>query len=385
MRLKINSHNYFFHPFEIAFSGYSNSGKTTLIEKLIGSLSSEYLIGYLKHDAHFFEMDKKGKDTERMQSAGAQSIMINDKSHFASVNRGEIQQRHVQQSFIESDMLLIEGHKFSKIPKILFLGQDENKQQTINEINSGEITNISALIYTDRNDIQNHHFKDIPSFHRDDISGIKTFILSYFSQLFPSKLYGLVLTGGQSTRMNKDKGSINYHKKPQAQFVADMLEKYTDKVYISCRQEQTENQLIQDHQKIYDTYPSVGPTTGIISAMHQHPKVAWLVVACDLPYLDESTLDQLVEQRNPFKVATCYLNPLRQWAEPLCTIYEPKSYQLLMSYFANNRPCPRKLLMNTNIQKLELKNKRALNNVNTPEEFQEAVDFIKKERGQNES
>lgn len=374
MRLKKNQYDYFFHPFELTFSGYSNSGKTTLVEKLIKELSTQYIVGYLKNDAHKFVMDKGGKDTDRMNCAGANVVSINDKDHYALITNSEMQQRHVQQNFIESDILLIEGHKYSDIPKILFLGVDENRTKTLDEITEKKIKNIQAIIYTNVED--RTLISDLPAFHRDDVSSIKQFVLNYFYKLFPSKLNGLVLTGGKSSRMLQDKGALNYYDKPQILHTVDLLHKYTDEVYVSCRDGQYDNEITENCNMLFDAFPSVGPTTGIITAMNQHPKVAWLVLACDLPYLDENTVKDLVEQRNPFKVASSYLNPLRGWAEPLCAIYEPKSYYLLMSYFANNRPCPRKVLMNTNIQSLELKNKLALNNVNTPEEYDKAKDYI---------
>ncbi|MDA9793096.1 molybdopterin-guanine dinucleotide biosynthesis protein MobB, partial [Bacteriovoracaceae bacterium] len=71
---------YTYHPFEIAFCGLSNSGKTTLVSKLIKELSTDYNVGYLKHDAHGFEMDKTGKDTWHATNSGASVVVINDET-----------------------------------------------------------------------------------------------------------------------------------------------------------------------------------------------------------------------------------------------------------------------------------------------------------------
>ena len=49
-----------FNPMELAFCGFSGSGKTTLLTKLIQSFAHDYQVGYVKHDAHNFDMDKEG-------------------------------------------------------------------------------------------------------------------------------------------------------------------------------------------------------------------------------------------------------------------------------------------------------------------------------------
>ena len=59
---------YLFNPFEIAFCGYSETGKTTLITSLLKELSPQHKIGYVKHDAHKFQIDYEGKDTYKAYS-----------------------------------------------------------------------------------------------------------------------------------------------------------------------------------------------------------------------------------------------------------------------------------------------------------------------------
>ena len=59
-------------PFIFAISGYKNSGKTTLITKLIPELKQRgYRVAVIKHDGHDFEADVPGTDSYRHQKAGA--------------------------------------------------------------------------------------------------------------------------------------------------------------------------------------------------------------------------------------------------------------------------------------------------------------------------
>jgi molybdopterin-guanine dinucleotide biosynthesis protein A len=53
-----------------------------------------------------------------------------------------------------------------------------------------------------------------------------------------------------------------------------------------------------------DTFTGLGPKGGILSALRHQPDAAWLVVACDLPLLDDETLRFLVTHRDPSRVAT---------------------------------------------------------------------------------
>jgi molybdopterin-guanine dinucleotide biosynthesis protein MobB len=382
MRLKKNKNNFFFHPFEITFSGFSNSGKTTLISKLTEKLSSQFDIGYLKHDAHKFDMDKKGKDTDIISNCGAKTVLINDQSHFAHLQKAQLEQIDVTFKMQDMDILFIEGHKLSKLPKMLFIPNDQNRSELIDLVNKSEISEILGIISDNTDDPFEGKY---PFFQRDETERIINFILDRFKNLQPTKLNGLVLTGGKSERMNQDKGSLTYHgHQNQIDFSTELLEGFCDEVYVSCRTDQSSEPFLKDHNLLFDSFPSAGPTTGILSAQYLDKTSAWLVLACDLPYLDKETIQLLIEKRNPYKLATAFMNPKRNWPEPLCTIYEPKSYQKLIQYFSINKPCPRKVLFNSNIEQLQLENTKALDNVNTTKEKQEALSFLNTKKGKHE-
>lgn len=192
-------------------------------------------------------------------------------------------------------------------------------------------------------------------------------------------LYGLVLAGGKGTRMQADKGSLNYHGKSQTEFGVDLLTRFCEKVFISNRADQTENEGQKQFPQIHDhpQFAGQGPMSGILSALHEHPAVGWLVLACDLPFLTPRIVADLVRQRDPTKTATAYRSATDCLPEPLCTIYEPSARQLLLSAFQQGKYCPRKFLINADVQLLELADKQALDNVNTPEEFRKAKTILK--------
>lgn len=188
-----------------------------------------------------------------------------------------------------------------------------------------------------------------------------------------AKIYGLVLSGGKSTRMGADKGLIEYHGIPQREYLYQMLSEVCDQTYMSLREEQ-EEKVPFGYATLTDEDKFRGPFNGMLSAHNRHPEVAWLVLACDLPLMDLSSVKQLIAERNPEKSATAFANEDDPLPEPLCAIWEPHGLQKAISYLeAGNGTCPRKFLINNDTQLVFPKNKNAILNANSQEDYQEAL------------
>jgi molybdopterin-guanine dinucleotide biosynthesis protein B len=106
----------------VCIVGASDSGKTTLLERLIPELTRRgYRIGTVKHDVHGFQMDQEGKDTWRHSRAGAQTIAIASPRGVASIRKTSDElplEEVVARYFWEEDLVLAEGFKRSRFPKI---------------------------------------------------------------------------------------------------------------------------------------------------------------------------------------------------------------------------------------------------------------------------
>jgi molybdopterin-guanine dinucleotide biosynthesis protein A len=186
---------------------------------------------------------------------------------------------------------------------------------------------------------------------------------------------GLVLAGGKSVRMGRDKSSINWHGKEQQYYLADLLEPFCAAVFISRREEQIETN--HNYKILVDSYTGIGPYGAILSAFTFQPDIAWLVVACDLPLIDKNILSYLLENRDTSKMATTFQSPFDGLPEPLITIWEPKSYPVLLSFLSNGYTCPRKVLIKTDdVHILQPPDANSLMNVNTPEDFAKAEQLI---------
>jgi molybdopterin-guanine dinucleotide biosynthesis protein A len=189
-------------------------------------------------------------------------------------------------------------------------------------------------------------------------------------------LFGLVLAGGASTRMQRDKAAIEYHGQSQLHWTFQLLSHVCAATFVSVRPDQREEPTRAGLPQIVDRLPGIGPIAGISAAMQAHPKAAWLVVACDLPFLSEATLRHLVANRDVHKLATAYRSSHDTLPEPLCAIWEPLAREPLLAFVAAGKQCPRKFLINADIQLIDLPDARALDNVNTTDEYRTTVTEI---------
>jgi molybdopterin-guanine dinucleotide biosynthesis protein A len=172
--------------------------------------------------------------------------------------------------------------------------------------------------------------------------------------------------------MGRDKAALAYHGRSQLEWTFDLVAELCSATFVSVRPDQRDEPTRARFPQIVDLQPGIGPIAGISAALQQHPKAAWLVVACDLPFITREVLEHLIAQRDSQAVATAYRSSHDQLPEPLCAIWEPAAREGVLAHIAAGKQCPRKFLINANTRLLELPNARALDNINTSDEFRQA-------------
>lgn len=384
-----------FAPYELAVCGRSGSGKTTVVTALIRDLSPRYRIGYVKHDAHGFAMDREGKDTHRAAESGARSVLIGDAERYALLGAGELDARLLPLLFQEVDFVLAEGYRSSELAKLVVVDRDG---QILDEVESGVVDGVVGIIL--RDDVAPRLAErarriaggltsaggltgaggiDLAAarpvvLSAADLPSVRDFVLGHFAaQARAIPLYGLVLSGGRSSRMGRDKASIPYHGRPQVRWAAGLLSELCERVFVSTRSDQAAEQQFAGLEQLHDRFLDIGPMGGILTALHAHPSAAWLVLGCDLPFVSRETLGALLDTRDPFRLATCYESPTDGLPEPLCALYEPGYRLHLHQFLASGRTCPRKALIQSRSRRLPLRDPHALDNVNYPEEAEAAL------------
>jgi len=186
-------------------------------------------------------------------------------------------------------------------------------------------------------------------------------------------IYGLVLAGGESRRMGRDKALLVRDGQSQLAHIAALLKGITERVFVSSRQDQQDDPERSRFENIVDRYEGIGPIAGILSAMDAHPNADWLVVACDLPNIDEVTLSFLIanaKQEQPF---TAFKSNHDGLPEPLCALYRCGSDAIIRRFVEDGIVCPRKILMRSDALLLEQPNPVALDNINTPDDLAGSV------------
>jgi len=193
----------------------------------------------------------------------------------------------------------------------------------------------------------------------------------------PPPLYGLVLAGGRSSRMQRDKAAIQYRPgETQLDAAMQLLAPRVARAFVSVRADQRDDPARAAYPQIVDRGDVQGPIAGISAALAGFSEVAWLVLACDLPFLDARTLDTLIAQRDSTRDATAFKSNHDGLPEPLCAIYEPRARLAVEQHLAAGRNCQRKFLINAATRLLDQPNPRALDNVNTLAEYGAAMSAL---------
>jgi molybdopterin-guanine dinucleotide biosynthesis protein A len=180
--------------------------------------------------------------------------------------------------------------------------------------------------------------------------------------------------------MGRDKAALAYHEGvPHVRRTADLLAAVCARVFVSCRADQAAgddialDSLPAAVARIPDAFDIGGPLNGILSALAAHPHAAFLVAACDLPFLSADALATLVAARDASKPATMFENPVREnFLEPLCAIYEPSYAAQAQVVMTQGLTCPTKIGNALPVHRLHPADALFLSNANTPEDYARA-------------
>jgi molybdopterin-guanine dinucleotide biosynthesis protein B len=157
----------------VSIVGKSDSGKTTLIEKIVPLLKQRgYAVGTVKHDVHGFEMDREGKDTYRHFHAGADGVLISSPKKMALIKRVEEMpplDEIVNRFHPDMDIVITEGFKRLDKPKIEVFRSGTHAQPLCTAAD-----NRIALVSDIPLDV------DCPRFDIDDVEAIADFIEERF-------------------------------------------------------------------------------------------------------------------------------------------------------------------------------------------------------------
>jgi molybdopterin-guanine dinucleotide biosynthesis protein B len=161
-------------PPMVSIAGFSDSGKTTLIERLIPGLRRLGItVGTVKHDVHGFDIDKPGKDSYRHKQAGAAVALISSPQRVGMVMDVDHDQTPAElcRYLPPVDLVLLEGYKRSAVPKIEIYRPEVSGDTPV----CRDDPNLIAMVTDQRVDME------VPQFARDDIDGLAHFLVRHFN------------------------------------------------------------------------------------------------------------------------------------------------------------------------------------------------------------
>lgn len=370
-----------FAPNEIAILGTNCGIISDLVHKVSQKLSNYKL-------AYFDASHAKDVDENKLSE-----YTFHHQGNVQITTSGNVNKFEQRLQFAQYDYVFINGNHYQGAKQILIL--DEAKEASVLK-RLAQLDNIQFIIKL-KNETQFFDFliEKYPNIKNKICYTINEVdkIANHINNLIQEKIApikGLVLVGGKSTRMGKDKSELNYFGKPQKEHVKELLENNNfetyysvrpfDEVYLEqSRKAQGDNkesnvissEVEKSQNEIPDVFINLGPFGGICSAFQKDPNSAWLVLATDVPFVNDEVIQQLLKHRNPSKVATAIKGKDKEFVEPLITIYEPKAYAILLQYLAQGYSCPRKMLINSDVEIVEFDD-AFIRNINTPEEFEVA-------------
>jgi molybdopterin-guanine dinucleotide biosynthesis protein B len=155
----------------ISVVGRSQSGKTTLIEKLIPELKKRgYRIGTIKHAHHGFDIDKSGKDSWRHWDAGADTVMVASPGKVAMIKNDDCEALDCLKNYFDDvDLVITEGYKKEHKPKIEVLRAARHSRL---------ICEADRHLFAVVTDVDIH--PDVPIFGLDDIEKLADLIEEKF-------------------------------------------------------------------------------------------------------------------------------------------------------------------------------------------------------------
>ncbi len=332
----------------LGICGSSGAGKTTLIEKLLPLLQGIGLrVAVVKHGAHNVVVDAPGKDSDRFFQAGADVSLFGEECFSRRHERGDFP------SFLINlcssyDLVLVEGHASTEIPKIWLLGPGyvsppENRGRIL-EVFSREQAEVEP-------------------------------ILQYIRQWLDATcrrtpVWGCVLIGGRSRRMGRPKHLIRIGRETWLEQAVHTLSPLVDQLVLSGGGQVPAS--LASLARIPDVPGLAGPLAGILATMRWQPAVSWLIMACDLPHVRSGSLQWLLDNRRPGVRAILPDLQGRGQVEPLLAWYDFRCRQLLEEIAASGSMRISRLAGQAGVYHLQppAALQSSWRNVNTPDELE---------------
>lgn len=381
----------------VSFVGRQNSGKTTLLEKIIAELTRQGLaVGTLKHHGHpDFEIDIPGKDSYRHRAAGSKATAILSSKRLALTCdlTQEISCSEALELMPNYDLVLVEGFRGIGLPSIELLRAENPKDQiaakalidrlsgahSCSDIETPDrpaapvaiVTNMPAVEQVARETA-------VEVFGFEDIEAIAAFLRKRYTR---APLTIAIQAGGESKRMGQSKALTPFLGRPLIEHMLEVVAPFADELIVTTNEEPELRYLLEQHPKlrlIGDVMKERGALPGLLTAIEASSNDAVGVVACDMIAFSPQILarEALAMQANGSDAVVPFNNGNY---EPFAAVYRKSTCQpILERITSRGSKRMRDLIDSINCTRFnaELMRKPGsidpFANVNTPQELAQA-------------
>lgn len=164
-----------------------------------------------------------------------------------------------------------------------------------------------------------------------------------------NKITGILLAGGMSLRMGKEKGIIRIGPKYLYQYALQVLENLCDEVLIStCK----EGLFLEKYPLVCDEIPGIGPIGGIYTCLKQSSNEINVVLSYDMPLVNEELISHLIGESRSHEIVLPAL--AKDKAEPLCGIYRKETFRIFEQLISQKKYAVHKAIKEGNSKIIQL-------------------------------
>lgn len=324
----------------LAFVGRKNSGKTTLLVKLITELCARGLdVATCKHHGHpDFDIDIPGKDSWRHHQAGAKATAVLSDARFALVE--DLSRPRTCADALSllpnHDIVLVEGFRDEGLPYVELLREenerDRNAAPAFCELiapsgKEGNLPNINredlpvAVVSDIPKVIATCAEGDLPCFHPDDVTRLADFVQKRHAR---PPLSVAIQAGGESRRMGQSKALVTFLGRPLIVRLLERLDPIADELIVTTNEPDRLSFLLERYPKlklVTDLYEKRGALPGLTTALKAASFDHVALVACDMV---NASPELLSAESNLLRKEDCQvvIPRTRYGIEPFAAVYK---------------------------------------------------------------
>lgn len=284
----------------ISFVGRHNSGKTTLLVKVISELVSRGLnIGSIKHHGHpDFDIDYPGKDSYRHREAGSCDVVVVSPARMARITEIDVEPScdEVVASMPNHDLVIVEGYRQSGLPVVEVLRQENDRDIPAAKqfCEEGHVRGVVPVaVVTNMDPVASCAKKrGIAAFGINDVQGVADFLQCNYAR---PKLTVAIQAGGESRRMGRSKATVAFLGRPLIERIVERVAPVADEIVITTNEAENlafldELNLDCELRLVPDVYEERGALRGLYSALSAASNPCVAVVACDMVFASASLI-----------------------------------------------------------------------------------------------